>query len=240
MSQDQREQRLLSDLEALRALKNESTIFEFEATGDPPDRYLLTFRGKGLCSEPAAKNDVKEIDFHQCDLRLPYSYPDRPPDIRWLTPVMHPNISFSGCINARDIGLHWTPEVGLDSVCERLWDIARLAYVNTDQAVNYSAKNWFEANRTESKPIDARELRDRSTSRQASSNVVRYERRGAGRLRLPSGPPAALAADVLFIGDEPPSAPLAPVRRSEGVAARRSPRPPAARPPGDDDILFIE
>jgi ubiquitin-protein ligase len=232
VSQAEREQRLLSDLEALRALKNESTIFDFEASGDPPDRYLLTFRGKGLCSEPAAKNDVKTIDFHQCDLRLPYSYPERPPDIRWITPVLHPNISFSGCINARDIGIHWTPEVGLDSVCERLWDIARLAFVDADKAVNYSAKNWFEANPSQAKPVDPRPLRDRSTGRQASGNVVRYERHGQGRLKLPAAAPAPPSADILFIGDDPPPAPVreAPPRQ---LPRRR----PSA---GDGDILYIE
>jgi ubiquitin-protein ligase len=35
--------------------------------------------------------------------RMPYGYPERPPDIRWLTPILHPNISFSGFLNLRKL-----------------------------------------------------------------------------------------------------------------------------------------
>ena len=231
-SREHREERLLSDLEALRALANESDIFEFEATGEPPERYLLTFRGKGLAVEGAAKNGAKTIELHQCDLRLPYSYPERPPDIRWLTPVLHPNVSFSGCINLAEIGLAWSPEVGLDSVCERLWDMARMAYLDADRAVNYSAKNWLEANPELQTPIDHRPLRDKSAGQQSSGNIVRYQRRGAGAkapAAIAIASAAPLAPDVFYIGDDPPPA-------GQRIAARSLRRPPAA----SDEILFID
>ena len=43
-----RSRRLTADAEAMKALKDNSSILEFQAHGEPPERYLLTFRGKGL------------------------------------------------------------------------------------------------------------------------------------------------------------------------------------------------
>src|SRR5687768_12904531 len=94
MDQDLRENRLRTDLAALEALRAQSTILQFE-TSEPADRYTITFRGKGL-ARSAAGSDISIVELHQVDLRLPFSYPQRPPDIRWLTPILHPNISFSG------------------------------------------------------------------------------------------------------------------------------------------------
>lgn len=230
MSHKQREQRLLSDLEALRALKADSTIFDFETSGDPPERYTLTFRGKGLQPDSSAPSDVAVTDFHQCDLRLSYSYPERPPDVRWLTPVLHPNISFSGCIHLRDIGLDWTPELGLDNVCERLWDVARMAHHDHDKATNYSAKNWIEKNPDYPLPVDPRPLRDKAMTRVAGGNVVRYQRLQGGKPQL-SQPASAPASEVLFIGDDAPAAAVPP-------APERPRRRPA--PANDGDILYIE
>ena len=91
--------RLNADRELLAALDAASSIFSMEMTGEPPDRYTLTFRGKGLGRDASASSDVTLIELHQIDLRMPYSYPASPPDIRWITPLWHPNVSFSGFVN---------------------------------------------------------------------------------------------------------------------------------------------
>ena len=228
MAELTREQRLVADFEALRALKAVSTLFDFEATGEPPDRYAITLRGKGLTRDMSSQADIEFIELHRCDVRLPYSYPDRPPDIRWLTPIFHPNISFSGFLDLRDVGLPWDPELGLDVVCERLWDVARLAYLNLDKATNYAAKNWFDQQTQLQLPLDHRPLRDKAMP--AASNVVRYQRRGGRRA---ASPPGSSDADVLFIGEDTP-APELP--EPPAAAARRG---PPQRPAADDDVLFI-
>jgi ubiquitin-protein ligase len=236
-SREFREKRLLSDLEALRALAADSTIFSFEPTGEPPDRYRLTFRGKGLAPD-STKSGAKTIEQHQCDLRLPYSYPEQPPDIRWLTPVLHPNVSFSGCIQLAEIGLPWSPEVGLDLVCERLWDMARMAYADDQRAVNYSAKNWLEAHGDMPTPLDPRGLRDKSEGKLSSGNIVRYQRRGAA-MKTPgaSGKVASAAppaADLFYIGDDSPAA------SHRSPAGYRAAGRPMRSPAASDDILFID
>ncbi len=207
MTEQARIDRMAADLEAMRALQKVSTIFSFESTGDPPDRYTVTFLGKAPWRETAATSQVDILELHQCEIRLPYSYPRRPPDVRWLTPLFHPNVSFSGFINLREIGLPWDDDLTLDLVCERLWDVARCAYIDHDKAANYAAKNWFQDECNLRLPVDTRPLRD--TSVPASANIIRYERRGedrthetaSGRMVI-SLPESTEPADLFFIGDE--------------------------------------
>lgn len=230
MSSQQRLDRLRADFEALTALRAASSILDFETTPDQPERYTVTFRGKGVSRESSPRAEVDFVEQHRVDIRLPYSYPERPPDIRWLTPILHPNVSFSGFIDLADVGLPWNPDLGLDAVCERLWDLARLAYVNPEKSTNYAAKNWYEKECQLSLPVDNRPLRDKAAP--ASSNVIRYQRRGQARDLSAAGP----AADVLFIGEDTPT-PALPVAETPPRAAYK---PRRARRDGGDDVLYIE
>jgi len=219
--------RLNADRELLAALDAASSIFSLEVTGDPPDRYTLTFRGKGLGRDASAASDVAVVELHQIDLRMPYSYPASPPDIRWITPLWHPNVSFSGFVNPADIGLVWTSEIPLDLVCERLWDVARCQFLNLDKATNYAAKNWFERECSFALPLDHRPLRDGGA--RSASNVVRYERRAGQGVQFAG---AATGGDVLFIGEDTPT-PQIPARQPYIPASRRRPRS------GGDDVMYI-
>ncbi len=58
------------------------------------------------------------------------SYPRTMPEIRWLTPIYHPNISEIGMVCLGGYGTHWVPSVQLDELCVMLWDMAR--YHNYD------------------------------------------------------------------------------------------------------------
>jgi hypothetical protein len=221
-----REARLKADHELLAALQAGSTIFTFEATGNPPDRYTLTFRGKGLGRDASSQSEITTIELHQVDLRMPYSYPQSPPDIRWLTPLWHPNVSFSGFVSLADIGIAWTKEVPLDVLCERLWDVARGQYMNPNKATNYAAKNWVEKEGAQALPADSRPLRDRGAG--SGSNIVRYERRAGRGVELAG---AAPSGDVMFIDESTPT-PEMPQRQPYVPVSRRKPR-------GDDDVIYI-
>jgi hypothetical protein len=219
--------RLNADRELLAALDAASSIFSLEVTGEPPDRYTLTFRGKGLGRDASATSEVAVLELHQIDLRMPYSYPASPPDIRWITPLWHPNVSFSGFVNPADIGLVWTNEVPLDLVCERLWDVARGQFLNLNKATNYAAKNWFEKECTFTLPLDARGLRDGAGAARAASNVVRYERRAGQGVHF-----AGASGDVMFIDENTPT-PQMPARTPYVPVSRRRPRS------GGDDVMYI-
>jgi ubiquitin-protein ligase len=219
MDMSDRGQRIRDDLQALEALQQASTIFTFEPKGDPPERLALRYRGSGVRrdSSPNAKAEI--VREHEIELRLPYGYPNTGPDIRWGTPLYHPNVSFSGFINLADIGLDWSPEMGLDLVCERLWDVIRLEQFNAERAVNYSARKWIEEQTALTLPVDPRPLRDKAAS--VNRNVVKYRRRGQPE------PPGGDPDDVLYI-DDVTAPPLPPAGKA---VARRS---------GGEDILYIE
>ena len=203
-----RQERLLNDSRALSDLDKNSTILTLEPSGDPPDRYSITFRGKGIRRN---QDRVEIVEEHECELQLPYSYPDSPPTIRWLTPIFHPNVSFSGFIELDEIGLPWDKDIGLDAVCERLWDVVRMSFVNLEDATNYTARSWLEdGNCTTTFPVDTRPLRDK-TNPASRSNVVQYRRKD------PNAPPQP-ESGVFYIGEDTSA-------------------PKTARP--DDDIFFI-
>jgi ubiquitin-protein ligase len=170
---DSRHDRLLADQQALEALSATSTILTWQANGEPPDLYTLTFAGKGLTRD-TAESAIRVADSHRCTMRLPFSYPAAAPDVQWLTPLVHPNVSFGGLVSLDDIGLPWSPQLGLDVVCDRLWDVLRLAYVNAQRTVNPAAAQHL---RTAdwNLPLDERPLRD-CAARQVR-NIVRYRRR---------------------------------------------------------------
>ncbi|ADB18794.1 ubiquitin-conjugating protein E2 [Pirellula staleyi DSM 6068] len=224
MSED-RTSRITGDVKKLRELAEQSRVFEVEATGEPVERFMLRFRGKGLARGTSMSSEMAISELHEVEIRLPFSYPESPPDVRWLTPIVHPNVSFSGFVNLGDLGLNWSPALSLDVVCERLWDAIRLAYVNEDRVVDFTARNWLEKQTTYTLPLDNRPLVGQTQV--VSSNVVRYSR-VAGQPTTLGG---AASSEVMFIDENTPS-PKLPERR----AIRPANRPAAS---GDGDVLYI-
>ena len=231
MSDNARTLRLSEDLRTLQALRDESTIFEFVADdGDPADQFTLIFRGKGIRRDRNADEGYEEVGEHRCEIRMGSAYPDQVPDLRWLTPAYHPNITYSGFISLKDLGLPWDKAVGLDVVCERLWDAARLAYFDLDRASNYNAKNWFETEAKLELPVDVRPLRDGPSEQiDAGGNVVRYRRKSDEPLSIVENEPSS-RGDVFFLED-PPQAIVyeSPIRHRGSPTSQDG-----------DDILFIE
>lgn len=218
MTDTDRDQRLRADLAAIDALRAASTILDFQQVGEPPDRYSVTFRGKGLRRD-ASTGRVEPLDSHECEIRLTLSYPERPPDIRWLTPLFHPNISFGGFIRLRDVGVSWSEDLSLDVICERLWDVARLAYYDLENATSHTAKRWLQDQCDVTLPVDLRPLRDKASI--SNSNVIQYAWRDDRRLVLSD---AEEENEVLYIDEDTPVPPIQLARRE-----RRS----------DDDVLYI-
>ncbi len=150
--------RLKSDLAALEALREESSVFQFRSAGNPPQQYLLGFRGKSLARE---KGKVVVRDFHEVEIKLGASYPRTMPELRWLTPIYHPNISEIGMVCLGAYGTHWVPSLSMDELCVMLWDMARYQNYDIRSPYNREAALWA-ANQSALKfPIDGRALRDK-------------------------------------------------------------------------------
>jgi ubiquitin-protein ligase len=157
MHESPRIRRLRNDLGALERLAAESSIFRFKATGNPPHHYSITFLGKGLCRD---RGKIKFVHTHHIDIKLGVSYPRSLPELRWLTPIYHPNISEIGMICLGGYGTHWVPSVQLDELCQMLWDMARYHNYDIRSPYNRDAALWV-ANQTSILfPTDSRPLRD--------------------------------------------------------------------------------
>ena len=155
-----RTRRLYSDSEALKALRENSSILEFQAFGDPPERYLVTFKGKGLMRRSESET-VEVADVHRVEIRLGIDYPRSRPDLQWLTSIYHPNISAVGAVCLGGYSTNWVPSLGLAELCEMMWDMVRMSNYDPKSAYNYSAGRWCETQTQYDFPLDRRTLRDR-------------------------------------------------------------------------------
>lgn len=153
--------RLRSDLSALERLRDESSVLRFRVQkGDarlPPQHYVIEFRGKSLARE---RGPVGIRNHHEIEIKLGASYPRTMPEIRWLTPMYHPNISEIGMVCLGGYGTHWVPSLNLDELCGMLWDMARYHNYDIRSPYNREAALWVANQKSYLFPLDTRPLRD--------------------------------------------------------------------------------
>ena len=212
--------RLRSDRSALERLRDESTIFRFRASGDPAQRYLIEFHGASLARE-RGKVAVQRV--HQVEVKLGASYPRSMPELRWLSPIYHPNISEIGLVCLGGYNTHWVPSLQLDELCEMLWDMARYHNYDLRSPYNRDAALWASSQSTFAFPMDHRPLRD---LRVARGRVEPSPTRTASLLRDNPAAPTEEGEVLLLLDAEVEL----PPRRE----------PPTPRPSPPPDVLFID
>ena len=159
MYETPRIRRLKSDLAALERLRAESSVFDFRASnGNPPQQYLLRFSGTSLARD---RGKVAPREHHEVEIRLGSQYPRTMPELRWMTPIYHPNISEIGMVCLGAYGTHWVPSLALDELCLMLWDMARYQNYDIRSPYNREAALWAANQSTFRFPMDTRPLRDR-------------------------------------------------------------------------------
>ena len=181
MYESPRMRRLRNDLAALERLQSESSVFRFKAQGDPPQQYLILMKGKSLWRD---RGKVMTHDSHRVEIKLGASYPRTMPEIRWITPIYHPNISEIGMVCLGGYGTHWVPSVQLDELCNMLWDMARYHNYDIRSPYNRDAALWVASQTTFLFPTDPRPLRD---LRAAHGTNRPFRRAGSRRQTAPSG-----------------------------------------------------
>ena len=95
MNHDPRHSRLTVEFTDLMNLADRSNFIKIDPIdrrlGWPPERYLVTYTCKGIAGiDDQGAPMISE--FHQLDLYLSHDFPIREPDLKWLTPIWHPNI----------------------------------------------------------------------------------------------------------------------------------------------------
>lgn len=214
--------RLQIEHERFVALTRVSSIFTFRSDGNPPTRYRWMYRGRGLvCPQRVEGAPVEFADEHAVEVRLSSGFPVVPPEVRWLTPILHPNVGPSGMASLRDLGMQWHEQMPLDAVCEHVWDVIRLKVYDLERAVDFFARNWIKTQKLIELPADQRSLRDLW---RGGINVIPYERK-----RTASEERRSIPSDILYLGEETPE----PRSPSMGPSTTQTPMPPVVLTPGE-------
>ena len=170
MRKSPRQRRLESDYNGIRALRDESTILDFLASGQPPQKYRLKFNGAGVFRNAAG--EIRVSNHHEVLIELGAAYPRLVPNLAWQTPVFHPNISNSGVVCLGGYGTHWVPSLTLGELCGMLWDMLRYKNFDTDSPYNREAALWAKQQQQFVFPIDRRSIKDRISHPGASAEII--------------------------------------------------------------------
>jgi ubiquitin-protein ligase len=157
MAFDIRETRLRNDYGRIRDLVDRSEFIHIVATeGDPVEKYLIRFSCRGVekvtnSGQPVYRNS------HDVSIYLHSEYPLKQPQLKWLTPIYHPNIHVTGavCIGA------WWPAKTLDELLLTLGEMVQYKNFDPRDPMNSRAATWALRNKNLF-PIDDRDLKGQS------------------------------------------------------------------------------
>lgn len=122
-----------------------------EAVGDPPEKYRIAYRIKGLAVGP--DGEIHERDEHLVEINLTLDYPRRAPQCKILGSVFHPNFD----ANTICIGDFWAASEGLDDLLIRIGRMIAYQEYNTKSPLNGLAAKWAAEN-GHLLPVDTVEL----------------------------------------------------------------------------------
>ncbi|MFQ6097188.1 MAG: ubiquitin-conjugating enzyme E2 [Armatimonadota bacterium] len=108
--------------------------------GDPPERYEVIFRVKGLRWDPNLNRPV-ETDYHRADIYLHQDYPREKPKCVLTTDIFHPNFGSYICI-----GDHWAAGETLVDVIIQIGEMIQYQSYNPKSPLNALAAQWAREN----------------------------------------------------------------------------------------------
>jgi ubiquitin-protein ligase len=129
--------RLAADYERIRnEFAGHPYIQAQPISGNPPDRYLVTFRVPGLRWDSRLNRPV-ETSFHQADIYLHNDYPREKPRCVLRTEIWHPNFGSWICI-----GDHWAAGETLADVIIQIGEMIQYQNYNPKSPLNAQAAKW--------------------------------------------------------------------------------------------------
>lgn len=157
MAFDFRETRLRNDFRQIQDLTNRSELIQIARTeGDPVEKYLIRYVCRGVESINSAGRPIFR-DVHEVSIYLHAEYPLKQPQLKWLTPIFHPNIHVTGavCIGA------WWPAKTLDELLLTMGEMVQYKNFDPKDPMNSKAASWALRNRSIF-PVDKRPLKGQS------------------------------------------------------------------------------
>jgi ubiquitin-protein ligase len=168
VSSNPRLRRLRKDFELIQEVAARSDLIQVNAKSErkglPPERYIITYKCKGLIGIDRRGNP-KVGERHQVEIYLHSQYPQRWPGMKWMTPVWHPNINHlngSVCIDAA----WWSASRSLDRLVIMLGEMVQYKNFHDDPNKapfpwDMEAARWsrdFRKTHPKYFPLDKREL----------------------------------------------------------------------------------
>lgn len=168
LNENPRMRRLRSDQELIQELNARGSLVSVVAFGAlkgvPPERYIVTYRCKGIAGVDRRKEPIYS-DLHKVEIYLHSQYPQRWPGMKWLTPIWHPNINHLNgtvCIDAA----WWAASRSLDRLVIMMGEMVQYKNYHDDPTKppfpwDADAARWCREYRTRHPgtfPVDAREL----------------------------------------------------------------------------------
>jgi len=152
---NRKEVRMKNDYEEMLRLKADSSIIDFQATGNPPHHYFLTFHCPGIqLNDHGIPTIIQE---HQCEIALGAQYPSQAPDVTWKSAIFHPNIKLQAVCHSGQ----WAPSWSLAEFVSELADMARYVKYNLQSPLDKKAAEWARRN-LNLFPLDVRPIRDKT------------------------------------------------------------------------------
>ncbi len=179
--------RLQNDYSEILELNNRNgLIYLIVAEGDPPERYVVGFRCRGVAEIDADDHPIFSED-HRVELVLTIDYPGTRPLALWKTPIFHPNF-----VNGA-VCWEWYPQQSLCETCKVFAEMVQYKNYNSASPLDMSAAIWAMRHRDEM-PMDPRGLFDVPASRPLKNEVSKtiYSPSGVVRGFVPIQMPTAL------------------------------------------------
>jgi ubiquitin-protein ligase len=144
--------RLQADaLQMQKAFAKSAMIRVQPAQGDPPERYVIEYRVRGLVRDQNGTPIFK--DHHFAEIQLTSEYPRQSPKCRMLTPIFHPNIEPATIC----VGDHWTAGERLTDLVVRIAEMIAFQAYNIKSPLDGEAAMWCDQHR-QYLPTDTRDL----------------------------------------------------------------------------------
>jgi len=109
-------------------------------SGNPPERYRITYKIKGLRLDPAL-NRPAITNIHRAEIYLHNDYPREKPKCVMLTEIFHPNFGPYICI-----GDHWAAGETLADVIVQIGQMIQYQSYNPKSPLNGVAAMWAQQN----------------------------------------------------------------------------------------------
>lgn len=147
---ERRLNRLQNDYnEMLELHKRNGLIYVVATEGNPPERYLIGFRCRGVAE---ITNDHPRIsEKHLVEIILTIDYPRMRPMVLWKTPIFHPNFANG------NVCWEWYPQQSLRRTCEIFAEMVQYKNYNSTSPLDMTASVWAMKHRS-NMPIDPRNL----------------------------------------------------------------------------------